>query len=191
MNSEMQKISSAVAMYQQRIENTPKVEQELVSISRAYDTSRDLYASLLKRLDEAKLADKLEQNQKAEKFKILEPAFLPDKPAAPERDLLFPVALMLSLGAAIGSMLLREMWDASFHDAEDLRNVVKIPVLVTIPRIVTTADLWRGRFRTGIGAVALALSVVVIIGVIHRVVAGNENLTRTLLRSESPNQMRD
>ncbi len=81
MKAELQKIGSDVVMYQQRIENTPKVEQELLSISRDYNTSRELFATLLKRLDEAKLADKLEQNQKAEKFKILEPAFLPDKPA--------------------------------------------------------------------------------------------------------------
>ena len=190
MKAELQKIGSDVVMYQQRIENTPKVEQELLSISRDYNTSRELFATLLKRLDEAKLADKLEQNQKAEKFKILEPAFWPDKPAAPERDRLFPVAIMLSLGAAIGSMLLREMLDASFHDVDDLRNSVKVPVLVAIPRIVTTTDLWRGRFRQGVGAVALTLSIVVIVTVMYRVVAGNESLTRTLLRSGSPNQMR-
>src|SRR5262249_22720470 len=77
MNGELRKISGDVAMYQQRIESTPRVEQELVSITRDYNTTRELYASLLKRLDEARLADKLEQNQKAEKFKILEPAFFP------------------------------------------------------------------------------------------------------------------
>jgi protein tyrosine kinase modulator len=189
MNDELRKISGDVAMYQQRIENTPRVEQELLSITRDYNTTRELYASLLKRLDEAKLADKLEQNQKAEKFKILEPAFFPDKPEAPERERLFLVALFVSLGAALGSMLLREMLDASFHDVDDLRSSVKVPVLISIPRIVTTTDLWRGRFRQGIGAVALTLSVIVIIGVMYRVVTGNENLTRTLLRSDSPNQM--
>ncbi len=87
-------------------------------------------------------------------------------------------------------MLLREMLDASFHHVDDLRNSVKVPVLVTIPRIVTTTDLWRGRFRQGVGAVALTLSVVVIVGVMYRVVAGNESLTRTFLPSGSPNQMR-
>jgi polysaccharide chain length determinant protein (PEP-CTERM system associated) len=191
MNGELRKISSDVAMYQQRIENTPRVEQELLSITRDYNTTRELYASLLKRLDEARLADKLEQNQKAEKFKILEPAFFPDNPEAPERERLFLVALFVSLGAALGSMLLREMLDTSFHDVDDLRSSVKVPVLISIPRIVTTTDLWRGRFRQGIGAVALTLSVVVIIGVMYRVVTGNENLTRTLLRSDSPNQMRE
>src|SRR5581483_545242 len=144
---------------------------------------------LLKRLDEAKLADDLEQNQKAEKFKLLEPAFYPDKPAAPERPRLFMMALFASLGAAVGGMFLRELLDTSFHDVDALRRAVTVPVLITIPRIVTTTELWQGRFRQGIGAVALALSVLVIVGITYRTVTGNENLTRTLLRSGSPNQL--
>src|SRR5581483_8475674 len=118
LNAEMKKVSDSIAMYQQRIENIPRVEQELLSITRDYETAKDLYASLLKRLDEAKLADDLEQNQKAEKFKLLEPAFYPDKPAAPERPRLFMMALFASLGAAVGGMFLRELLDTSFHDVD-------------------------------------------------------------------------
>jgi len=191
MNSDLRKVSSDIAMYQQRIEGAPRIEQELLSITRDYNTTRDLYASLLKRLDEAKLADKLEQNQKAEKFKILEPAFFPEKPAAPKRIPLFFGALIASLGAAIGSMFLREILDSSFHDVDDVRRSIKAPVLVTIPRIVTTSDLWRERFRHGISAAALALSVIVIIGVTYRVVADNERLTRALFGASANQLLRE
>ena len=189
INGELRKVSADISMYQRRIENTPRVEQELLSTTRDYNTTQDLYASLLKRLDEAKLADSLEQNQKAEKFKLLEPAFYPDKPAAPERERLLALALFLSLGVAIGGSILWEMVDSSFHNVEDLRRQVKVPVLISIPRIVTTAELWRGRLRQGIGIAALTLSVLVIVGILYRVVPGNESLTRTLLRSGGPNQL--
>lgn len=191
LNGDLQKAHNDMVVYQQRIESTPRVEQELLSISRDYNTTRDLYTSLLKRLDEAKLADKLEQNQKAEKFRILEPALFPDKPTAPDRIRLVVMALLLSVGAAVGGMFLREILDSSFHDADDLRREIKVPLLVTIPRIVTTSDLWRTRFRQGIGALALSLSVVVIVGVMYRIVHGNEQITRSLFRTGVANQLTD
>jgi polysaccharide chain length determinant protein (PEP-CTERM system associated) len=191
MNEDIQKANSDIVVYQQRVESTPKVEQELISISRDYNTTRDLYTSLLKRLDEAKLADKLEQNQKAEKFRVLEPALFPDKPTAPDRIRLVIMALVFSVGGAVGGMFLREILDSSFHDVDDLRQAIKIPILVTIPCIVTTSDLWRTRIRQGIGALALSLSVVVIIGVMYRVVHGNEQITRSLFRPGVANQLTD
>jgi polysaccharide chain length determinant protein (PEP-CTERM system associated) len=180
MENELQRVSNDIVQYQQRIENAPKIEQELLLITRDYNTTRENYASLLKRLDEARLADRLEQNQKAEKFKILEPAYFPDKPVAPKRVPLFLTALIASLGAGVGAIILRELLDTSFHDVDDLRRSIKAPVLVTIPRIVTTSDLWRTRFRQGVGVAALALSVIVIIGVTYRVAVNNEKLTRSL-----------
>ena len=191
LNADLLKANGDIAAYQHRVESTPRVEQELLSISRDYNTTRDLYTSLLKRLDEAKLADKLEQNQKAEKFRILEPALFPDKPTAPDRTRLVIMALLFSVGGAVGGMFLREILDSSFHEVDDLRRSIKIPVLVTIPRIVTTSDLWRTRFRQGIGALALSLSVVVIVGVMYRVVHGNEQITRGLFRTGVANQLTD
>lgn len=191
MNADLHKTSGDITVYQQRIESTPRVEQELLSISRDYNTTRDLYTSLLKRLDEAKLADKLEQNQKAEKFRILEPALFPDKPTAPDRVRLTIMALLFSVGGAVAGMFLREILDSSFHDVDDLRQSVKAPILITIPRIVTTSDLWSTRFRQGIGALAVSLSVVVIVGVMYRVVNGNESITRSLFRTGVANQLTD
>ncbi|MGE0823696.1 MAG: GNVR domain-containing protein [Candidatus Binatia bacterium] len=189
LTSEMQKAGNDIAMYQQRIENTPRIEQELLSITRDYETSRDLYETLLKRLDEAQLADKLERNQKAEKFRLLEAAYFPDKPAAPQRPYLLFLALFVSLGVAGGGVVLREMLDTSFHEVDDLKRFVKVPVLVTIPRIVTTADLWQKRFRQGLGAAALAVSLIVLVGAAYRFASGNEGVTRLLLGTSGGNQL--
>jgi hypothetical protein len=191
LSADLQKTSGDIAIYQQRVENTPRIEQELLSISRDYNTTNDLYTSLLKRLDEAKLADQLEQNQKAEKFRILEPALFPDEPTAPNRIRLVIMAILLSVGGAIGGMFVREILDSSFHDVEELRQSIKVPVLIAIPRIVSTSDLWRTRFRQGIGAVALSLSVLVIVGIMYRVVQGNEEITRSLFNTSATNQLID
>ena len=181
LKSELERVHRDIAIYQQRIENTPKREQELLSISRDYETTSNQYSSLLKRLGEANLADSLEQRQKAERFRLLEQALYPTKPAAPNRGLLIMIALALSLGLAALGILLGEMFDTSFHRVEDLKAFITTPVLVTIPRIVTVQDKTNSRRTQILGATALAISLILVIGASYRIAAGNERLARAFV----------
>ena len=106
LNDALARVQHDVSVYKQRIENVPQREQEFTSLSRDYNATRELYASLLKRLDEAKLADSLEARQKAERFRLLEPAMYPNEPAGPNRVKFFFMGFALSLSAAIASVLL-------------------------------------------------------------------------------------
>lgn len=190
LTADLNKVRSDIGIYQQRIENTAKREQELVSLTRNYDTTRDLYTSLLKRLDEAKMANSLEKEQKAERFRLLEPAAYPRVPAAPKRARFFLIGLVLSLGAAAGGVLLWEILDTSFHRVDDLKAFSTVPVLVTVPRITTAADMLLSRRQQFLRAVALALSVLVLFSASYRIVAGNEQLSRAFVRPASGSQLR-
>src|SRR5205807_7422945 len=57
----------SIAAYQGRVENVPRREQEFRELSRDYDSTRELYQSLLKRYEEAQLAESMEQRQKGER----------------------------------------------------------------------------------------------------------------------------
>jgi polysaccharide chain length determinant protein (PEP-CTERM system associated) len=190
LTAELSKIRGDLVLYQQRIENTAKHEQELTSITRDYDTTRDLYTSLLKRLDEAKLADSLEQRQKAERFRLLEPATYPRQPEAPSRTRFLLIGLVLSLGAAAGGVLLWEILDTSFHRIEDLKTFAKAPVLISIPRIVTKADRSQSRRWQFLGATALAVSLLVLASVSYKMAEGNESITRMFVSPASGAQLR-
>src|SRR5262249_43235535 len=84
-----------------------------------------------------------EQHQKAEQFRVIEPAIPGHKPDSPKRAQLLLAALVGSIGLAIGAALLAEHLDTSFHSVDDLRAVSPVPVLVSIPRIVITTDRRR------------------------------------------------
>ena len=71
LSAEDQRLRSAVAGYQSRVENTPKREQEFQDVSRDYDSTREAHQSLAKRYEEAQLAESMEQRQKGEQFRIL------------------------------------------------------------------------------------------------------------------------
>jgi polysaccharide biosynthesis transport protein len=169
-------------VYQRRIDNAPRREQEVAILTRDYNSTRELYASLLKRQDEANLAGTMELRQKGEQFRILDPAATPVAPSAPNRFRLFATGLVASLGLTVLGILLREKLDTSFHRVEDLKAFATAPVLVTIPRIVTDIDRTRQRSRRRIGAAALAASLIALVTTSYFLLSGNELLVQYLVR---------
>src|SRR5262245_48433398 len=61
LKDEEGRLRDSIAAYQARVENVPRREQEFKELARDYDSTRELYNSLLKRYDEAQLAQSMEQ----------------------------------------------------------------------------------------------------------------------------------
>ena len=183
LKSEDKRLRDAIATYQGRIENVPKREQEFRELSRDYESTRELYQSLLKRSEEAQLAESMEQRQKGEQFRVLDPAVPKPKPAAPNRVQLFVIALLGSLGLAAGAVVLAEKIDTSFHTIDDLRAFSPVPVLVSIPLIVTHTDRRRMRWHLQLGASAAFVGLVAIVGLAYFAANGNEQLVSLMVRS--------
>ena len=87
--------------------------------------------------------------------------------------------------AGTGTVMLAEQFDDSFHSVEDLRAFTKIPVLVSIPRIVTEADISRMRWQFRLGATAALLGVMLIFQASYYLARDNEWLAFLLVRSQS------
>jgi polysaccharide chain length determinant protein (PEP-CTERM system associated) len=177
---EEQNLLHSIAFYQQRVENTPRREQELKVLARDYDTAQELYQSLLKRQAEARLAENMEQSQQGEQFRLIEHAKPPSEPAAPQRVQLGLLGLLLALGLATGAVLLVESLDTSFHAVEELRTFSQIPVLLSLPRIVTAAEVRRRRWKFVFATVSTLLLLGLLAGLIHIMAKDNIPLVRLL-----------
>ncbi len=182
LKSEEGRLRNGIAAYQARVENVPRREQEYVELSRGYESTRELYQSLMKRYEEAQLAESMEQRQKGEQFRVIEPAIPTSQPAAPNRVRLLLMAVAVSLGLAVGVVVLAEHIDTSFHSIDDLRAFSAVPVLVSIPRIVTQAGLRRARWRMRLTTSGALLGLVMIVGMAYVVANGNERLVSLLGR---------
>jgi polysaccharide chain length determinant protein (PEP-CTERM system associated) len=180
-----QRIRRAIDMYQTRVENTPKSEQEFLEMTRDYEATRELYQTLAKRYDEALLAESMEQRQKGEQFRVLDSALPSSVPTAPKRGRLLLICAALSLALGVGAMVLAEMLDTSFHSTDDLRAYTTVPLLVSIPRILTEGDLRRERWRFRFAAVGVLICVVVIAGSCYFFAYGNEQLAQLLSRGRA------
>lgn len=128
-------IRAQIGAYQQRVESSPLVEQQLTSLQRDYDLEKKQYEELSARRDAAALSEDLERKQAGERFRVLSPATWPREPFRPNvlRILLMALVAGVFLGglSAVG----REFLDRSIYDAHTLQHEYDLPVLGEISRI--------------------------------------------------------
>ncbi|MBW1674810.1 MAG: hypothetical protein JRJ45_14465, partial [Deltaproteobacteria bacterium] len=141
LKAETAQLHSQMKWYQTQVENTPKREQELMSLNRDYRNIRETYNSLLSRKLESEIAVNLERKQKAEQFRILDPAQVPIRPFKPDirRILLMTVGLGFALGC--GLAYLRETMDTSFRRPDDVEEVLQIPIIASLPFTLNAKEL--------------------------------------------------
>lgn len=161
LQAEEARLRGQTASYQQRAQGAPWLEQEYQALSRDYGTTRDFYDSLLKRYEEAQLAEAQEGSPRGQRLRLLDPAITPVDPLAPDRLRLAIFGLIAAFGLGIFSVLAAEKLDTSFHSAEELSKHTRVPILVRIPRMSTEtpADRTRARSRAALLTVGLVLAV--------------------------------
>lgn len=177
---EIAALNKQTATYQRRIENTPRREQELALITRDYETTRELFRSLLGKRGEAEIAADLEQRQKGERFRIIEPAALPERPVGPNRLRLLLVGVMLAAGASVLAVVLAEQVDTSYRSVEEVRSTLPVPVLSTIPTITTEQDRTRLVRQRRLATAAVAVGLLAVMGSSFAVAHRNEALVALL-----------
>ena len=182
---EIRGINGQIAVYTRRLENTPRHEQELAILTRDYDTSKELFKSLLTKRGEADMASELELRQKGENFRVIEPARLPERPAGPNRFRLLLVGLALALGASGAAVVLAEQVDTSFRRVDEIRSTLPLPVLSAIPRITTEQDRVRTLRQRRWATAAVGFGLVVVAGTSFVIAHDNQGLV-TLLTPSAP-----
>jgi polysaccharide chain length determinant protein (PEP-CTERM system associated) len=128
-------IGGQINRYRARIENVPAREQEMASLFREYQNTKETYDQLMKKSQDAQQAENLERRQKGEQFKIIDPARVPEKPFSPDIPKVLLIGFVISIGCSFGSTIIREQMDRSFHDAGDVEVTLGLRVLATIPKI--------------------------------------------------------
>lgn len=139
-------LRAEIAGYQGRVENVPLRAQQLQALSQGYSETQDVYSTLLKQYEQARLAQST-AGAAGSQYQILEPAAVPREAAGPARMRLVLMALLLSIGLAAAAVFTAEQLNVSFHNVDELRAFTRLPVLATVPVIVTPADAWKDRFR--------------------------------------------
>jgi len=176
-----QSVRHEIAGYEQRVSGAPLRAQEFQQLTEDYAAAKSLYQSLLQRLQDAQLAAaSAQQRLQGDQFRIMDPAVPSQKPVGPHRLQLILMGLLVSVMAGIGAAYSAEWVDTSFHSVDDMRAFTGISVLVSIPPILTAADLRRRRRRFGWSALVAAVGIATFVGVVSHLDRVNETLARLL-----------
>ena len=132
---EAKNLKEQISIYQKRIEDTPKREQEIALLTRDYDLVKANYQSLMDKKLQAQMAENLERKQQGEQFKILDPAHVPARPVKADRNQILLMGGVIGLVAGLGLAWFRESLDQSFHAVSEVEAYLGIPVIATIPKL--------------------------------------------------------
>jgi uncharacterized protein involved in exopolysaccharide biosynthesis len=164
LESEINKIIKDINFYQQRVEKTPRREEELSSLMRDYKLIQDSYNSLLNRKLEAEIAVNMERKQKGEQFRILDSARSPNKPVSPDMKKLFLIVTFAGLSIGCGLVLLLDYLDTSLRQPEEYEAELEIPVIATIPRVLHPSDIRGQRFNFAFSVFSIMIAGVLFAG---------------------------
>ena len=123
------------------ISQTHQVERGYNDLLRDLEGNQKKYHELKAKHMDAKLALTLEEEQKSEKFSILEPPRVPTKPEKPNRIKIIFLGLVMSIFGGMGVAYLAEMMDESIRSQTELTSLVGSEPLVVIPYLVNDEDL--------------------------------------------------
>jgi len=162
LTTDIANLKSQIRDYEIRIENTPKREQELKSLERDYNNIRSSYDMLLNKKLESAVSVSMEKKQKGEKFQIIDPARIPEKPVFPNMKILFLLTLLAGPNIGLGLVFLLEYLDTSFKNPKDIESSLGFSVLATIPLIFDNKYKRRQRMNQVFSVVSIMLSFILL-----------------------------
>lgn len=156
-------VKRRLSEYATRLERSPGIEPEYLVLMRDRDTSAQKYQEIRSRLLEAKVAEGLEVQRKGERFSLIDPPSLPEKPFKPNRMAIVLLGTVLAIGAGIGAGAAVESMDHSIRSPEQLLQLTQHFPLAVIPFMPNEEDVSRIRIKrrlaqtAGLGVVGTAL----------------------------------
>lgn len=164
LQRQREELKKRMSLLESRIEQTPEVEREYLDLTRDRENSISRYHEIKAKLMEAEIAQQLEKGRKSERFSLIDPPELPEKPRSPNRPAILLIGLVLALGGGAGCVGAMETFDKSVRNQRELSSLLLAPVLSVIPHIVNRDDRRSASRRTWViratvvgGAVAALL----------------------------------
>jgi uncharacterized protein involved in exopolysaccharide biosynthesis len=141
LEEQIESLKAKADQYQRQIETTPKVEETYRAMLSERNNTQAKYEDLMRKVMEARVSQGLEKEQKGERFTLLDPPRLPEKPFKPNRLAIMLIGFLLGIGAGVGTALLREFVDDTARSADDLFKAGLGPVLGGVPVLVTVKEM--------------------------------------------------
>lgn len=132
LTNQVRSLDQNLTRFGRELERIPRKEIQQIRLGRQRQVLEEIYLLLQTRLQEARIAQAVEDPS----VRIVDPAILPAEPIKPRKALNLALALVLGSMLGVGLSFIREYLDETIHTREDLERASGgLPVLGLIPRI--------------------------------------------------------
>ena len=122
---------------QAKVNQAPRRDQELITLTRDYDNLKEQYNDLQRKKTEADISQDLEMRMKGDQYQILDPANLPKNPFKPNIKKILGLAFLLAGFLGFGGAIGLETMDLSLRGVTDFKHFFDLPILASIPILET------------------------------------------------------
>lgn len=150
-------LTEQIAHYEEVLRRAPEVEKEYQALLRDYDSATAEYRGVKANQRDAITSRNLEQEQKGQRFAVVEPPRLPQNPISPNRPAIMFLGFILAVGVGVGAVVVREAMDRAIHGSAQLAALLGEAPLVAVPYIENRGDVigrWRARILSGVAVVS-------------------------------------
>jgi len=116
----------------QRLGDLNRHAPALAELERQREMSERNYLTYRKKAEELRVSDRL-NDEMISGVRVFAEARPPVEPSSPRRALILSIALFVGLFFGIGYSAIREYFDNTFRDEDDVRSVLGTDLLLTIP----------------------------------------------------------
>jgi succinoglycan biosynthesis transport protein ExoP len=144
-------LKARISDYQGRLNAEPAVEQQMDDLTRGYTQSKTDYDALLKKKNDSEMATSMERMQQGERFTMIDPPSLPQKPDFPNR--LKFCGIGAGVGLALGLVVAGgfEFMDHRLYSEKEIKALLPVAILSEVPEIRLAKDERRSKRRTALG----------------------------------------
>lgn len=132
---------------EQSIAQTPETETQLNALVRRKKELENQYGVIIQKRADAETGEKLEVNQQAERFEVIENALASDRPISPNRPKILALGSGFAIALAVGLALFLELMNPAIRSAAQMERKLELTPVATIPYIRTSREKSRTRIR--------------------------------------------
>jgi uncharacterized protein involved in exopolysaccharide biosynthesis len=165
METARSELKRRMAEYAKRLESTPTIEPEYLDLIRDRENSVRKHQEISSRMMEAQVSAELEVQRKGERFSLINPPELPEKPSHPNRPaILFLGALFAAFGG-VGVGVAVDNLDGKVHTREQLARTMRSIPIVAVPYLPSESEV-SALARRRVAVSLSALGVVAVVAII-------------------------
>lgn len=176
-------LDQKISEYEKLLSVAPIVERDYILLIRNLEATQLKENEIKAKLMEAELSTNLEQGRKGERFLLIQPPVLPEKPISPNRIAIIIIGLVFGIGVGLAIVLLLDTLDPSVRGDRDVFMVTGVAPLVSIPLMKSEESLRSIRRAKIAFVILLIIGVILAIAAVHFFIKPLDVIWFYLLRS--------